>query len=62
MLTARYKHVVFHCSSSQGRGPRCAGWYQDALEDKGITGSGSYVLAGGIKAWLEAYPDEIVRI
>lgn len=21
--------VIFHCSSSNGRGPRCAAWYQD---------------------------------
>ena len=57
----RYSHAVFHCSSSNGRGPRCAAWYEDALNDKGIK-SNSYVLTGGIKGWMEQYPDEVIRI
>lgn len=36
----RYSHVVFHCSSSNGRGPRCAAWYEDALLEKGIKTNG----------------------
>jgi arsenical-resistance protein 2 len=58
--------VIFHCSSSNGRGPRCAGWYQDALDenhdDKSTTTgnrSKAYVLTGGIKAWKSAYPDDV---
>jgi hypothetical protein len=43
--------VIFYCSSSNGRGPRCAGWFQDALDDAGITSSEAIVLAGGIKQW-----------
>ena len=26
--------VLFHCSSSRGRGPRAAGWYADVLEER----------------------------
>ncbi|KAG6908318.1 hypothetical protein DXG01_005294 [Tephrocybe rancida] len=44
--------VIFYCGSSSGRGPRCAGWYQDYLNHKGVTSSAAYVLQGGVKAWL----------
>jgi arsenical-resistance protein 2 len=57
----RYSHVVFHCSSSNGRGPRCAAWYEDALLEKGMK-TNAYVLTGGIKKWIELYPSEVVRI
>jgi arsenical-resistance protein 2 len=57
----RYSHVVFHCSSSNGRGPRCAAWYEDALVEKGIK-TNAYVLTGGIKKWIELYPSEVVRV
>jgi arsenical-resistance protein 2 len=57
----RYSHVVFHCSSSNGRGPRCAAWYEDALLEKGIK-TNAYILTGGIKKWIELYPTEVVRI
>ncbi|GAA5964658.1 hypothetical protein JCM21900_005008 [Sporobolomyces salmonicolor] len=56
-LLSRYRRVIFHCQSSNGRGPRCAGWYQDALNDAGIKRnvSESMVLTGGIKAWVERF-------
>ncbi len=54
--------VIFHCSSSQGRGPRCAGWYQDMLNEKQVTGSKAFVLKGGIKAWGAEYPEEVVML
>ena len=57
----RYSHVVFHCSSSNGRGPRCAAWYEDALLEKGMK-TNAYTLTGGIKKWLELYPSEVIRI
>ena len=57
----RHSHVVFHCSSSNGRGPRCAAWYEDALLEKGMK-TNAYVLTGGIKKWIELYPSEVVRI
>jgi arsenical-resistance protein 2 len=63
----RIPQVIFHCSSSNGRGPRCAGWYQDALDNNEKiltemaigTNSKAYVLTGGIKAWVGAYPEEV---
>ncbi|GHJ89542.1 hypothetical protein NliqN6_5944 [Naganishia liquefaciens] len=53
--------VIFHCSSSNGRGPRCAAWYQDELDDKGIVTSQAFVLTGGINAWVARYPNGVVR-
>ncbi|KAH6895006.1 arsenite S-adenosylmethyltransferase [Coprinopsis sp. MPI-PUGE-AT-0042] len=54
------KSVIFYCGSSNGRGPRCAGWYQDYLDDKGeeAAGTKAYVLQGGIKAWLAKFQDK----
>lgn len=57
---------MFHCQSSSGRGPRCAGWYQDALERQAAEGgaapstsqSKAVVLTGGIKEWLKQYGDD----
>jgi arsenical-resistance protein 2 len=54
--------VILHCSSSKGRGPRCAGWYQDYLDQQNCTTSAAYVLVGGINAWRDAYPGSIVVI
>lgn len=52
-----YKHVIFHCQSSSGRGPRTAAWYQDRLNELGITKEKSegVVLTGGIKAWIKEF-------
>ena len=49
-LLAPIPAVIFHCQSSLGRGPRCAGWYADALPPGAA--SRALVLDGGIKAWL----------
>ena len=49
--------VIFYCSSSNGRGPRCAGWYQDTLKEVSNTNSEGVVLAGGIKNWAVAQKD-----
>jgi hypothetical protein len=49
--------VIFYCSSSNGRGPRCAGWFQDALDEAGDQVAESVVLAGGIKRWVEEHLD-----
>ena len=57
----RYDRVVFHCQSSSGRGPRCAGWYIDAAISMGLR-ENSFVLKGGIKAWIKAYPDNVIRL
>ncbi|ORY48521.1 hypothetical protein BCR33DRAFT_695723 [Rhizoclosmatium globosum] len=63
-FVAKYKdvpRVFFFCNSSSqsqtkiGRGPRCAMWYQDAMNEQGITTSKALILAGGIKGWVQQY-------
>lgn len=49
--------VIFYCSSSNGRGPRCAGWFQDTLDEAGRGDSEAAVLVGGIKKWAETQKD-----
>jgi arsenical-resistance protein 2 len=49
--------VIFYCSSSEGRGPRCAGWFQDTLNEAGKDGSEAVVLAGGIRKWSKTQKD-----
>lgn len=50
--TQSIKSVIFYCGSSRGRGPRSAGWFQDALDEFGIEDVKSYILEGGIKGWV----------
>ncbi|GAA5867272.1 hypothetical protein JCM8547_003143 [Rhodosporidiobolus lusitaniae] len=59
-ILSRYRLVIFHCQSSSGRGPRCAGWLQDELNEKGVgkETSRAVVLAGGIKRWVEKYRED----
>ena len=45
--------VIFYCGSSRGRGPRSAGWFQDALDEHEIGDVKSYILDGGIKGWVK---------
>jgi len=52
-ILSRIPKVIFHCQSSLGRGPRCAGWYADALPSN--ASSEPLVLEGGIIAWLERF-------
>ncbi|KAM3086111.1 hypothetical protein ACMFMF_000066 [Clarireedia jacksonii] len=51
--------VIFYCGSSSGRGPRCAGWMQDYIEDVAKFGKKSkvdvLVLKGGIKGWVKDF-------
>lgn len=56
----QYPLVIFHCSSSAGRGPRCATEYQQHLDALGVTHSKAAVLVGGIKAWVNEYGLESV--
>jgi len=53
--------VIFYCSSSVGRGPRCAGWYQDLLDEADIDSSQAFVLEGGIKEWTETDLTEPIK-
>ncbi|KAI0067550.1 hypothetical protein BV25DRAFT_1818913 [Artomyces pyxidatus] len=55
-ILSRIPKVIFHCQSSLGRGPRCAGWYADALAPDAI--SQSLILEGGMKVWLEHWADD----
>jgi len=50
--------VIFHCNSCgkpSSRGRRVAGWYQDALDEMGITTSSASYLEGGIKGWASKW-------
>ncbi|KAF2187858.1 Rhodanese-like protein [Zopfia rhizophila CBS 207.26] len=51
---AGVKQVAFYCGSSNGRGPRCSGWFADYIAEKGDTDMQSLTLAGGIKGWVKA--------
>lgn len=55
-------NIIFHYSSSKGRGPRCGGWYQDYLDSQGPGTTTAYVLVGGVKAWKEAYPEQVKQV
>ncbi|TDL28246.1 hypothetical protein BD410DRAFT_739839, partial [Rickenella mellea] len=60
--------VIFHCNSCgkvTSRGRLVASWYQDALNEHGITTSKAKYLEGGIKGWIERYaqdPDLAVKL
>jgi hypothetical protein len=45
-----------YIGSSQGRGPRAAGWFADHLAEQGDSNMQSLVLEGGIKGWATAGP------
>jgi len=51
--TDSIKSVIFYCGSSSGRGPRCAGWFQDALDKHEVKDIKSYILEDGIKGWVK---------
>ncbi|KAJ4987410.1 arsenate reductase [Stagonosporopsis vannaccii] len=46
--------VAFYCGSSNGRGPRCSGWFADYIAEKGDDQIQSLTLGGGIKGWVKA--------
>jgi arsenical-resistance protein 2 len=41
--------------SSNGRGPRCAAWMQDFINDAGDATMQSLVMKGGIRGWVKTY-------
>ncbi|PSN63442.1 Rhodanese-like protein [Corynespora cassiicola Philippines] len=51
---AGVKQVAFYCGSSNGRGPRCSGWFSDYIAEKCDASIHSLTLAGGIKGWVKA--------
>ncbi|EPE36027.1 Rhodanese/Cell cycle control phosphatase [Glarea lozoyensis ATCC 20868] len=61
---AEIKTVIFYCATchagaSSGRGPRCANWMQDYINDVSKFGRRSAlkvkILKGGIKGWVKEY-------
>ncbi|TGO31544.1 hypothetical protein BHYA_0544g00030 [Botrytis hyacinthi] len=53
------EHVIFYCGSCNGRGPRCAGWFQDLIDEESTEGKKislevSYLI-GGIKGWARDF-------
>lgn len=40
--------------SSNGRGPRCSGWFADYIAEKNDDQIQSLTLGGGIKGWVKA--------
>ncbi|KAF1997487.1 Rhodanese-like protein [Amniculicola lignicola CBS 123094] len=57
---AGVKQVAFYCGASNGRGPRCSGWFADYIAEKGDSDIESLTLAGGIKGWVKG-GDECVE-
>ncbi|KAH7155619.1 Rhodanese-like domain-containing protein [Dactylonectria estremocensis] len=52
---AGIRRIIIYCGSCGSRGPRCAGWMQDFLNQVGETGIKAEILAGGIKGWQKTY-------
>lgn len=46
--------------SSNGRGPRCAGWMQDYLNEMGEASMSAAILKGGIKGWQKKYSGKLM--
>ncbi|KAK2594268.1 hypothetical protein QQS21_008047 [Conoideocrella luteorostrata] len=57
---ADVKTIIFYCGSSNGRGPRCAGWMQDYLNEVGEASMSSAILKGGIKGWQKKYNGKLM--
>lgn len=54
--------VILYCASSRGRGPRCAGWLQEALMEF-QSKTKVLILEGGARAFVESFcdNDDLVR-
>ncbi|KAF9234733.1 S-adenosyl-L-methionine-dependent methyltransferase [Melanogaster broomeanus] len=52
------EQVIFYCGSSNGRGPRCAKWYQDYLNQQENNRSKAFIMAGGVNKWLSSYKEQ----
>jgi len=62
---AGIKQVIFYCGSSNGRGPRCASWFQDYIDDIAKFSRRSslkvLVLTGGIKGWVKEFEGSMME-
>lgn len=45
--------------SSRGRGTRAAGWFDDLIQDEGVTSLRSLILLEGIEGWANAGPEYV---
>ncbi|KAH7326454.1 Rhodanese-like domain-containing protein [Stachybotrys elegans] len=57
---AGVKRIIFYCGSSNGRGPRCAGWMQDYLDTVGDKSISAVILKGGIKGWQKSFGGKLM--
>ncbi|RKL00528.1 hypothetical protein BFJ71_g5591 [Fusarium oxysporum] len=57
---AGIKRIIFYCGSCGSRGPRCAGWMQDYLDEVEETETKAEILIGGIKGWQKAYDGQLM--
>jgi len=57
---AGIKRIIFYCGSCGSRGPRCAGWMQDYLDEVEETEIKAEILIGGIKGWQKAYDGQLM--
>ncbi|KAI5467462.1 Rhodanese-like domain-containing protein [Mariannaea sp. PMI_226] len=57
---AGIKRIIFYCGSCGSRGPRCAGWMQDYLDEVGETNIKAEILAGGVKGWQKTYGGKLM--
>lgn len=64
-MSWQYENMLTGCvvqtGSSNGRGPRCAGWMQDYLNEMGETTTKAVILKGGIKGWQKAYGGKMME-
>ncbi|KIW36629.1 uncharacterized protein PV06_11142 [Exophiala oligosperma] len=51
---AGVRTVIWYCGSSRGRGTRAAGWFQDLLDDRQVSGMTSAILLNGVTGWARA--------
>ncbi|KAH7219311.1 hypothetical protein NOF04DRAFT_1268468 [Fusarium oxysporum II5] len=52
--------LVKQAGSCGSRGPRCAGWMQDYLDEVEETEIKAEILIGGIKGWQKAYAGQLM--
>ena len=67
-LLASTGNVILYCSSSMGRGPRCAGWLRDAFALSTATAPTTNaparvkILEGGVKGFVARYQEDAALV
>ena len=60
-LQAHANFYLIDAGASQGRGPRCAGWMQDYINEVGAQDEmEALVLKGGVKGWVKEFGGELM--